>query len=224
MHSNTELLFNKYAKQNFQSNAKVLEVGPTGFPSAFQELVNNSNITWHTIDFADSIYVGDALSELTYTLSNPYEFPVQSEQYDIVISGNVIEHVAEVWKWLKELKRVLKPGGIVVTINPISWPYHEAPLDCWRIYPEGIKALANEIGLLVKECHFSSLEIDIVKKWDKEAVTIPGKSLGYESSREKMRRICIWNRFIRNFPIAKDYLQIPIEVAYDCFSILQKKE
>ncbi len=38
----------------------------------------------------------------------------------------------------------------------MNWPYHEAPVDCWRIYPEGMKALYEEAGLTmvfgVTEC------------------------------------------------------------------------
>ncbi|MBU2063807.1 MAG: hypothetical protein KKF93_05375, partial [Candidatus Omnitrophica bacterium] len=48
--------------------------------------------------------------------------------------------------------------GHVITIAPISWTYHEAPVDCWRIYPEGMKALYEEAGLKVDLCKFESLE------------------------------------------------------------------
>ena len=35
----------------------------------------------------------------------------------------------------------------MITIAPVSWPYHEDPVDCWRIYPDGLRALYDEVGL-----------------------------------------------------------------------------
>jgi len=70
-----------------------------------------------------------------------YAIPVDSESFEIVVSANVIEHVEELWRWVPALARVCRRGGKVITINPISWGFHEAPVDCWRIYPDGMKAL-----------------------------------------------------------------------------------
>jgi hypothetical protein len=56
------------------------------------------------------------------------------------------------------LARIAAPGGHVITISPISWPYHEAPVDCWRIYPEGIKSLCEEASLTLLTCEYLSEE------------------------------------------------------------------
>jgi SAM-dependent methyltransferase len=222
MHLNSTLLFEKYAKKYFLDGKKVLEIGPSGFPTVYQKLVKNENLTWHTIDFVDSIYIGEAQPKLTYTLSNPYEFPVESDTYDIVLSGQVIEHVGKVWEWVRELKRVLKPNGVIITINPVSWPYHEAPIDCWRIFPEGIKSLAQEHSLTTVECICDSLETSEILKKDKKAVFIPGKSYLHEYSPAQLKYLIAWNKLIRVVPVAKRYLRIPVEVSYDTFSVLQK--
>lgn len=46
----------------------------------------------------------------------------------------------------------------MITINPVSWPYHEAPVDCWRVYPEGMRALYEEAGLEVELSAYECLE------------------------------------------------------------------
>ena len=125
MHTNSRLIFEKYGKKYFQPGMRVLEIGPDGAPSTYQRAVNDISIVWHTLDLRD-----DAM--LTYRAKYEYEFPVESGSYDIVLSGNVIEHVRQIWTWMVELTRICKPNGVVVTINPVSWPYHEAPVDCWR--------------------------------------------------------------------------------------------
>lgn len=221
MHLNSKLIFEQYAKKYFKDGKRVLEIGPSGFPSVYQNLIGNQNLIWHTIDFDDSIHIGEsAQSRLTYKLTDPYQFPIDSESYDIILSGQVIEHVGLIWRWIKELKRVLKPGGIIITINPVSWPYHEAPIDCWRIFPDGIKSLAFENDLKVVECLFDSLEKDEIFKRDKHAVFIPGKSYAHEYPGRKLAYIIFWNKFIRRIPIFKNYLQVPIEISYDTLSVL----
>lgn len=73
----------------------------------------------------------------------------------------------KVWVWIKELSRVLKPGGKLITINPVSWPYHEAPIDCWRIYPEAMKELYAHAGVSVEFCEFETLDGD--PYWNRRA-------------------------------------------------------
>ena len=140
MHLNSQLLFDRNARACFSNGLRVLEIGPDGFPSSFRQRVPGP-ITWDTADIYES-------PQLTYSKADVYALPIPDRSYDIVFSAQVIEHVPKVWKWFPELARVTKPGGLVITINPTSWPYHEAPIDCWRIYPEGMKALCEEAGLI----------------------------------------------------------------------------
>jgi SAM-dependent methyltransferase len=150
MHLNSKLLIQKYGIPYFKDNMTELEIGPDNFPSAIQQLISN-NVTWHTLNIFDD-------QRLTYPNSPEYSFPIEDNTYDIVISANVIEHVKKIWKWVPELTRVTKPGGFIIIVNPVSWNYHEDPVDCWRIYPEGMKALFEESGLEVELSKFENLE------------------------------------------------------------------
>jgi len=153
MHLNSELLFRKYLQPYFKSGMRVLEVGPDSKnPDVFRNLVNAPGILWETIDM-EKTYPG-----LTYVARDEYSFPMPENHYDIVFSSSVIEHVRKVWVWVGELARVCKKGGMVLTISPISWPYHGVPYDCWRIYPEGMKTLYAEAGLTVESSFFETLE------------------------------------------------------------------
>jgi SAM-dependent methyltransferase len=156
MHRNAQLIFEKYGKPFFQPGISVLEIGPDGAPSTFQRLMGSGVAQWDTLD------IGTVFTKPTYLVTDEYRFPVPSDTYDIVLSGQVIEHVRKIWRWFPELARMCKPGGLVITINPVSWQYHEAPVDCWRIYPEGMKALADDAGLETVMSTWECVEFDRV--------------------------------------------------------------
>ncbi|MDK2408325.1 methyltransferase domain-containing protein [Aphanizomenon sp. PH219] len=194
MHNNSILLFKKYALSYFKPNIHVLEIGPDGFPSTYQSTVNDSSITWETLDIYES-------SKLTYTALSEYIFPIQDQTYDIIISGQVIEHIRKPWVWIKEVARLCKPEGLVITINPVSWPYHEAPIDCWRAYPEGMKALYEDAKLDVIMSTWESLESPQYSRY------IPGQS------RESQKG------FVRDLYQILGKLGFPFERAYDTITI-----
>jgi len=121
MHENSNLLFMKYALEYFLPGRSVLEIGPDLFPSTYQRVAGNKTKEWHTLDLYQH-------PSLTYTVASEYEFPIQDNSYDIILSGQVMEHVRKPWVWMKELGRVCRTGGFVITICPVSWTYHEQPV------------------------------------------------------------------------------------------------
>jgi hypothetical protein len=167
MHENSILLFQQFALPLFADGMKILEVGPDAFTSTYRKMVSGSNLARDKLDIYDS-------PKLTYPRSDVYRFPVAENQYDIVLSGQVIEHVGRIWHWMAELARITKRRGLIITINPVSQPYHEAPIDCWRIYPEGMKALCEEACLVVERSFWGSLESPKVRH------VIPGRSLQHQ--------------------------------------------
>jgi SAM-dependent methyltransferase len=175
MHQNSVLLFRKYALPRFNAGMRVLEVGPDGNPSTYRREIS-APIIWSTTDLASQVDAGGerlwgtgAARDLTLPMRSEYDIPAPDAAFDIVVSGQVIEHVRKPWIWMKELARVCAPDGVVVTVNPVSWPYHEAPIDCWRIYPEGMRALCEEAGLNVELTRCDSLE-------ERPLSWFPGKS------------------------------------------------
>ncbi|HET7099037.1 MAG TPA: class I SAM-dependent methyltransferase [Patescibacteria group bacterium] len=80
-----------------------------------------------------------------------YKFPFEDESFDFVISGQTIEHIEHPWVWFKELARVLKNGGLCCIIAPAKIHEHKYPIDTFRYYPDGMKALAKWSGLNVIE-------------------------------------------------------------------------
>jgi SAM-dependent methyltransferase len=210
MHRNSELIFTKHARGYFPPGAAVLEIGPDGRPSTYQRIVGDG-VAWATADLADSVdeagrrlFGAGVADDVTYAMVSPYQLPVGGNSFDVVLSGQVIEHVPRIWTWMAELTRVCRPGGHVITIGPLSWPYHEAPVDCWRIYPEGMRALCAAAGLEVVHSEAECLESPQPRR------AYPGAHLGRGTKpRAALRRWAGW-------------LGWPLPIAVDTITIARK--
>ena len=209
MHQNSLLLFHKYAKRCFSADQRVLEIGAR-IPSDYRLALGEVNLDWRYMDIGGAGLSSDNLEmlrteKLDYAATDEYTFPIEDNTFDVVVSGQVLEHVRKVWIWMKEVARVTKPGGYVITINPVSWPYHEAPVDCWRVYPEGMKALYDDAGLEVEFCAYECLEVNARR-------IIPG--IGRDSQTRKRR----WMMSLAGT------LGWPVEAAVDIITIGRKRQ
>lgn len=81
-------------------------------------------------------------------LASEYDWSnVPSHSFDVVVSLNTVEHVRQPWKWMREVARICKPGGLIFLSVPHTIPYHAYPIDCWRVWPEGMRGLLDDAGI-----------------------------------------------------------------------------
>jgi SAM-dependent methyltransferase len=74
--------------------------------------------------------------------------PFPDGSFDAAIALQVLEHVEDPGRCLREMARVLCPGGTVVFTVPGVWPAHEVPRDFWRFTRWGLERLALDAGLV----------------------------------------------------------------------------
>jgi SAM-dependent methyltransferase len=79
--------------------------------------------------------------------------PLRGASLDGILCESVLEHVPDARAALRELERVVKPGGRVFLTLPFLWQYHAAPHDYWRwTRPGVVRDLAGfeivELGLI----------------------------------------------------------------------------
>jgi SAM-dependent methyltransferase len=79
--------------------------------------------------------------------------PFDDASFDTVLSVQVLEHTPTPWLLVREMARVLVPGGVLLLSAPFSFRLHEEPHDYFRYTPHGLNALCNDAGLSIKECH-----------------------------------------------------------------------
>jgi len=71
---------------------------------------------------------------------------VPNERYDCVFIGGVLEHVDDVHKAVKEIRRILKKGGTVLAGTPFRQPIHMED-DYWRFTKRGLEYLFKSFNI-----------------------------------------------------------------------------
>jgi SAM-dependent methyltransferase len=74
------------------------------------------------------------------------DIPLGDAGFDTVVCTEVLEHVPDPLKAMREMYRVLKPGGYLVLSTPMYWPRHEVPYDYFRYPYDGLLHLIKTSG------------------------------------------------------------------------------
>jgi SAM-dependent methyltransferase len=115
-------------------------------------------------------YIGADLQagpNVDLVLADAYSWrELSSESIDVLISGQTFEHTEFFWETSLEIARVLKPGGLCCLIAPAAGPEHRFPLDCWRIFADGFRAIARFAGL---EVLFARTQWEELPDYDSES-------------------------------------------------------
>ncbi len=83
-------------------------------------------------------------------------FPFDNGKFDSIIMTQVLEHIFNPEQFLKEVYRVMKPGGILLLSVPFVWDEHEQPHDYARYSSFGLAHLLKNHGFEIKK-HLKSL-------------------------------------------------------------------
>lgn len=75
--------------------------------------------------------------------------PFGDSKFDTAFSTQVIEHVNNPSKMIKEIYRVLKPGGSLIMTGPFVWELHEEPHDYFRFTKYGFTKLLKDFNFEV---------------------------------------------------------------------------
>jgi hypothetical protein len=129
----------------------IVDYGSQDMCGSYKELFVQPNWKYIGIDIAEG-------KNVDIVLSDPYDWKeIATSSVDVFISGQAFEHTEYIWLTMLEIERILKPLGLVCIIAPSAGPEHRFPVDCWRIYPDGFKALAKFANLDV---------ISAITEWD----------------------------------------------------------
>lgn len=122
-------------------NLKILDVGGRGLKGdrSYSSILSEYTSEYHIAD----IQPGE---NVTHIMPGEYTIPAIDNYYDLIVSGQTLEHVKNPFRLVSELVRVLKDQCYIILIAPSAGPYHDS-IDCWRFMDDSFKAIAEECNL-----------------------------------------------------------------------------
>ncbi len=82
--------------------------------------------------------------------ANAEQLPFPSNIFQRVECDAVLEHVRNPERVMREMIRVLAPGGYLHLVTPFCHPYHEYPKDFRRFTIDGLKELAGRMEVVAE--------------------------------------------------------------------------
>lgn len=140
MHDSSMRQLERFMAEVTEPRLVIADVGCFDDSRNYETIVKERGHTYFGIDCRSGPNVDEVVDDCYEWLTIP------DTQFDVVISGQTLEHVPMPWKWIQVIYRILKPGGRVWICAPNTWEFHAVPKDCWRVWPDGMVALLEYAG------------------------------------------------------------------------------
>jgi len=157
---------NKYLSGKENQPLVIMDLGSQDVNGSYKPCFEQENWKYIGLDMVPG-------KNVDLVLDNPYHWKeIRSASVDVLISGQAFEHIEYFWVTVLEMARIIKPGGLACIIAPSGGFEHKYPVDCWRFYPDGFKALARYARLEV---------IEAVAQWEDDPVYSDDSNLWHDS-------------------------------------------
>ena len=150
MHPDAMSLMRYFVNKYVREPSTVVDIGSRDINGTYRSLFPHCE--YEGIDLKDGPNVDRVVG--------PYYYG--DKQYDVVISGNTMEHVFDLHTWAKEVIRVCKPGGFICIVVPNMRAEHRFPVDCWRVFPDGMRWLFRELDIV--ECRIHNRDTILIAR------------------------------------------------------------
>lgn len=163
-----------------------------------------SLLTSYVTSYSAIDKIADAIEQLRtqypsahLTAGNLPPLPYDDGSFDSVVSFQVIEHIRDDRRFLEEIHRVLRPGGVALVTTP------NRPLSLSRNPWHIREYTADELTSLAREI-FANVEM--------KGITGNQKVMGYhERNRESVNRLMRWDILDLQHRLPASFLRIPYD-------------
>lgn len=118
----------------FPKNGVTVDLG-SGPSRVSKEVVNVDLFPYQSVDVVSSIT----------------HLPFRDNSVQRIICDNVLEHISEPEMALREMHRILAPGGVAYICLPFLAPFHASPYDYTRWPAPGFVHLANKYFAVIED-------------------------------------------------------------------------
>ena len=134
-------LENKAFAESIPAGALVLDAGAGDAP--YRSLLAHTRY-----ESADFEQVDKRYAKSTY-VCDLSAIPVEDGRFDAIFFNQVMEHLPEPKLAIRELYRVLKPGGRMIFTAPLFYEEHEQPYDFYRYTQFAVRYLFTGAGFQI---------------------------------------------------------------------------
>ena len=142
---------------------RVLDVGSYDVNGCMRPLFEGTDVEYVGLDIEAGPNVDIVMND-AYNWDN-----IPNESFDFVISANAFEHIEYPWLTIKLINQKLKPGGFacILAPSPFSIDEHRYPVDCYRYFSDGFRALAKWAGFQVINATVGGVpSLSVSKDWN----------------------------------------------------------
>ena len=119
------------------ADGNILEIGDQG---KYADSIKLFKITTLDID-------PDSQSDICADITKTNDF-IPSASFEAIICSEVLEHVVDPFAAVRELKRILKKGGVALFTTPLNARIHGPIPDCWRFTEFGLNILMKDFEII----------------------------------------------------------------------------
>lgn len=128
----------RFIRHHVPAGATVCEIGSHG--GAFPEL---AHVTLVTLDLC-----ADDAPDLVADITRNNAATIPAGRFDAIMCTEVLEHVVDPFAAVRELRRMLAPGGSLLVTTPLNARIHGPVPDCWRFTEFGYQVLFRDFDTL----------------------------------------------------------------------------
>ncbi|MGQ9569633.1 MAG: glycosyltransferase [Thermodesulfovibrionales bacterium] len=159
-----------------QCKGTFLDVGCGKMP--YKQLILQNVKNYIGLDIENPVYQKIVKPDIFW---DGKHIPLSDNSVDCAMATELFEHLPDIETVLKEIRRVLKPGGKIFFTVPFLWPLHDMPNDEYRYTPVSLQRHLRNAG-------FNDIQIRAQGGWDASLAQMIGLWLKRRPMSEEKRR------------------------------------